>query len=256
MAEKLNIYPGADRVAERRRTILDKNTKFRELREIPDEDLILLLGHRNPGERYTSVHPPLDELKEPADPIRELIEPTPGARGGDRIRYVQFTDSVYHSPVTPVFRGRMYHIRYRGVDTISYSGRELMEVRERDLELYTKELIETELFDPARTAIRGITVHGSAMRLDEDGLMFDARRRYMYDREKGLVIYTKNQMAIPIDKSIPVGSPRSDEELKSDSIIYGLDTVRCRDAEEVWEVTGKLMEANVKGGFNPGLVER
>ncbi|MHC1596111.1 MAG: coenzyme-B sulfoethylthiotransferase subunit gamma [Candidatus Syntropharchaeales archaeon] len=250
------IYPGDDRIAKRRRAILNKDTALKQLREVADEDLVMILGHRNPGERYSSVHPPLDELKEAEDPIRDLIEATPGAKGGDRIRYVQFTDSVYHSPITPIFRGRMYHIRYRGADTVAYSGRELMEARERDLEKYTKELLETEIFDPARTAIRGITVHGSAMRLDEDGLMFDARRRYRYDKDENTVIYSKNQMAIPIDRSISLGSPRDEDDLKADSIIYGLDTIGYRDAEELWEVTGKLMEDNVKGGLNPKWVER
>ncbi len=250
------IYPGTDRVAERRRTILDKDTKLKRLREVSDDDLVVLLGHRNPGEQYRSVHPPLDELKEIEDPIRDLIEPTPGAQSGDKIRYIQFTDSVHHSPITPVFRGRMYHTRYRGVDTICYSGRELMEARERDLEKYAKELIETEVFDTARTAIRGITVHGSAMRLDEDGLMFDARQRYRYDRANNTVLYTKNQMAIPINRPIPIGAPGKEKDLIANSIIYGISTVGYRDAEELWEVTGKLMEENVKGGLNPELSEK
>jgi len=258
MAEKPspNLYPGDDRVAERRRFILDPKSKFEKLREIPDEDLVRLLGHRAPGEKYSSLHPSLDELKLPEDPIRELVPPTDGARHGDRIRYIQFTDSVYHSPLTPIFRGRMYHVRYRGIDTITYSGRELMEARERDLEKYSKELLETELFDPARTAIRGITVHGSALRLDENGLMFDARRRYYFDKERGEVVYTKDQMAVPMDTPVSVGKPLPEDVLLKKSIVYGLDTIPYREAKELWEVTGRIFEMHVKGGLDPKLVEK
>ncbi|MDY6966652.1 MAG: coenzyme-B sulfoethylthiotransferase subunit gamma, partial [Halobacteriota archaeon] len=170
------IYPGTDKVAERRRFILDPKSKFQKFREISDEDIVLLLGHRSPGERYKSVHPPLDEMNLPEDPIKDLIEPSQGAKEGDRFGYLQITDSMYFSPLVPWFRGRMYHSRYRGIDTIVYAGRELLEARERELEKYAKEIIETELFDPARTAIRGITVHGSSLRLDENGLMFDGRQ--------------------------------------------------------------------------------
>ncbi|MDY6931534.1 MAG: coenzyme-B sulfoethylthiotransferase subunit gamma, partial [Halobacteriota archaeon] len=46
------IYPGSDKVAERRRFILDPKSRFQKLREISDEDIVLLLGHRSPGEKY------------------------------------------------------------------------------------------------------------------------------------------------------------------------------------------------------------
>jgi methyl-coenzyme M reductase gamma subunit len=253
---KENLYPGNDRVAERRRFLLDKESKFKKLRAISDEDLINILGHRAAGEKYSSLHPSLDELKFEEDPIKELVPPTEGAKEGDRIRYIQFTDSVYHSPLTPTFRGRMYHVRYRGMDTLAYSGRELMEARERDLEKYARELIETEVFDPARTALRGVTVHGSALRLDEDGLMFDARRRCVYDKDKKAVVYVKNQVAVPLDKTIDICSPLPEEELIKKSLVYGLDTIPYREARELSEVNARLLETNVKGGLNPELVEK
>lgn len=251
-----NIYPGNDRVAKQRKFLLNPMSKFKKLREIADEDLVSLLGHRAPGENYSSLHPSLEELKFEEDPIKELVQPTEGAKEGDRISYIQLTDSLYHSPQTPIFRARMYHNRYRGVDTITYSGRELMEARERDLEKYAKELIETEVFDPARTAVRGITVHGSALRLDENGLMYDARRRYVFDEKKKTVTYIKNQMAVPLDKPIDIGKPLPENQLKEKSLIYGLDTIPYRDARELWEITGRILETNVKGGLNPELVEK
>ncbi len=251
-----NLYPGSDRVASRRRFILNPKSTFEKLREISDDDLVRLLGHRNPGERYSSIHPPVDEMKLPEDPIRDLVEPSEGAKAGDRMRYLLFTDSVYHSPMNPVFRGRMYHMRYRGIDTLVYSGRELLEARERDLEKYARELMETEIFDPAKTGIRGITVHGSSLRLDEDGMMFDARRRAFYDRTSKEVIYTKNQMAIPMDRPVSLGQPASEEKLKELSIAYGLRTVPYRNADELWEITGRLFERSVKGGFDPELADQ
>ena len=177
------IYPGMGKVSERRRKILNPEKRLIKLRDLPDDSIVLLLGHRLPGSLYKSVHPPLDELIEDYDPIKDIVKPTPGARAGDRIRFVQFTDSFWRPPFAPWLRARFYFMRFRGVDTVIYSGREIMELRERDLEAATKVLMETELFDPARTAIRGITVHGHALRLDENGLMFDARRRYVLNKE-------------------------------------------------------------------------
>jgi methyl coenzyme M reductase gamma subunit len=45
----------------------------------------------------------------------------------------------------------------------------------------------------------------------------------------------------------------SEEELVGKSVIYTLRTVSYRDANELWEVTGQVLEQNVKGGLNPEL---
>ena len=37
-------------------------TQAPENHEISDEDVVKILGHRAPGEEYTSVHPPLEEM--------------------------------------------------------------------------------------------------------------------------------------------------------------------------------------------------
>ena len=73
----------------------DPDYDLEKLREISDEDVVKILGHRAPGEEYPSVHPPLEEMDEPEDPIREIVEPLDGAKAGDRVRYIQFTDSMY-----------------------------------------------------------------------------------------------------------------------------------------------------------------
>ncbi|MEM2266438.1 MAG: coenzyme-B sulfoethylthiotransferase subunit gamma, partial [Candidatus Hadarchaeales archaeon] len=59
------IYPGKDETSERRRKLWDKRRKLAKYREISDDDITRLLGHRPVGALYPSVHPPLEELIEP-----------------------------------------------------------------------------------------------------------------------------------------------------------------------------------------------
>ena len=165
---KRQFYPGESVPAKNRRRYMDPKVKLKKLRDVPMDDVVRIMGHRAPGEAYKSVHPPIEEGKEPKGPIRELVEPIEGAKYGDRVRYIQFTDSVYFAPISPYQRAWMYMSRYRGVDTGTLSGRQIIEVRERNLEQIAKELVDDETFDPALTGIRGATVHGHACRLDEN----------------------------------------------------------------------------------------
>ncbi|MHA1131208.1 MAG: coenzyme-B sulfoethylthiotransferase subunit gamma, partial [Candidatus Helarchaeota archaeon] len=48
------FYPGTEKVSERRRKIMDPERRLVKLREIPDDDVVQLLGHRAPGSLYTS----------------------------------------------------------------------------------------------------------------------------------------------------------------------------------------------------------
>jgi methyl-coenzyme M reductase gamma subunit len=139
--------------------------------------------------------------------------------------------------------------RYRGIDTGTLSGRQIIEARERDVEKYAKELIETELFDPARTGIRGRTVHGHAVRLDENGLMFDAMRRYMYDEASGEVKYVKNMVGEPIDRAVSVGKPLSDEELEKMTTMFRADGVSVREDAEVLEIVDAVHWGRTFGGY-------
>ena len=59
------IYPGTSQVAQNRRNFCNPDYELEKLREISDEDVVKILGHRAPGEEYKSVHPPLDEMDEP-----------------------------------------------------------------------------------------------------------------------------------------------------------------------------------------------
>ncbi len=245
------IYPGMGKVADRRRKILNPDKRLIKLRDLPDDAIVLLLGHRLPGSLYKSVHPPLDELIEEYDPVKDIVKPTPGARAGDRIRFVQFTDSFWRPPFAPWLRARYYFSRLRGVDTVIYSGREIMELRERDLEAATKILMETELLDPARTAIRGITVHGSSLRLDENGLMFDARRRYVLNKETGEVVYIKNMHAHILDKPISVGRPFTEEELVDFDVTFRWDTEMYKSRTEILSVINRIQKGRALAGWNP-----
>ncbi len=93
-----------------------------------------------PAAAYPSAHPPLAEQQEPACPIRKLVTPTDGAKAGDRVRYIQFTDSMYNAPCQPYQRSYVESYRFRGIDPGTLSGRQIVECRERDLEKYAKEL--------------------------------------------------------------------------------------------------------------------
>jgi len=249
MVYKAQFVPGESIVSKNRKKYMDPEYKFKKLRSLSDEDLVLVLGHRAPGEDFKSVHPPLDEMGEPDCIIRELVEPTEGAKAGDRIRYVQFTDSVYFAPITPYQRAWAYLHRYRGIDTGTLSGRQIIEARERDVEKYAKELIESETFDPARTGIRGRTVHGHAVRLDENGLMFDAMQRYIFDADSGEVKYVKNMGGEPIDRPVSVGKPLPDEELEKMTTMFRADGVSITKDPEVLEVVNAVHWGRTFGGY-------
>jgi len=249
MDYKAQFVPGSTVISQNRKKYMDPNYKFKKLRSLSDEDIVLVLGHRAPGEDFKSVHPPLEEMGEPDCIIRELVEPIEGAKAGDRIRYVQFTDSVYNAPITPYQRAWVYCHRYRGIDTGTLSGRQIIETRERDCEKISKELIEGELFDPARTGIRGRTVHGHAVRLDENGLMFDAMRRYVFNSETGEVEYVRNMVGEPIDRAVSVGKPLPDSELVKMTTMFRGDGVSVTEDEEVLEIVNAVHWGRTFGGF-------
>ena len=254
-AYKRQFYPGSTTPAKNRRRYMDPKVKLKKLRDVSMDDVVRIMGHRNPGEDYKSIHPPIEEGKEPDCPIRKLVTPIEGAKHGDRIRYIQFTDSVYFAPISPYQRAWMYLSRYRGIDTGTLSGMQIIEVRERDLEVLAKEYIDNETFDPALTGIRGATVHGHACRLDEHGLMFDAWQRYVWDDEKKEVVYVKDQVAIPLDRRISVGKPAAMSDLKKRTTIFRADGVDMRDDKEVTMYGLRIHKLRTLGGYQPWKVK-
>ncbi|MCX6693953.1 MAG: coenzyme-B sulfoethylthiotransferase subunit gamma [Methanomicrobiales archaeon] len=252
MTYKPQYCPGQTKVGENRRKQLDPNEKLEKIRDLTDEDIVLIMGHRAPGSAYPTAHPPLAEQQEPACPIRKLVTPTDGAKAGDRIRYIQFTDSMYNAPCHPYVRSWLEAYRFRGVDPGTLSGRQIIECRERDLEKYAQELVNTNLFDAALTGVRGATVHGHSLRLDENGMMFDMLQRVMFDKKAGLVKQVKNQIGEPLDKEIKVGKPMDEKWLKEHTTIYhSLVGTAFRDDPEYIEYTQRIHSLRTKYGFMP-----
>jgi methyl-coenzyme M reductase gamma subunit len=249
MAYDVQFYPGESVIAENRRKHLNPEYELKKLRTIADDDVVKLLSHRNPGEGYKTVHPPLDEMDFEEDAMKDFVEPIDGAKKGIRIRYVQFADSMYNAPAQPYDRARSDMRRFRGVDTGTLSGRQVVEMRESDLEETSKLLLESEFFDTAKTGLRGATVHGHSLRLDENGLMFDALQRYVYDEEKNHVVYVKNQVGVELDEPIDVGEPLPEDELKKITTIYRTDNISLRDDEEVIKVVEEIHFARTDGGY-------
>ena len=247
----VQIYPGTSQVAQNRRNFTNPEYELEKLREISDEDVVKILGHKAPGEEYKSVHPPLDEMDEPDDSVRELVAPIDGAKAGDRIRYIQFVDSMYFAPAQPFLRARSYLCRFRGIDTGTLSGRQVVEARERDLEKLSKFLLETEYFDTARTGIRGAGVHGHSLRLDENGLMFDMLRRQVFNKETGNVEMVKDQVGRELDEPVVLGEPLDEETLRSKTTIYRIDGEAYKDDVDAVKVCQRIHVSRSFGAFNP-----
>ncbi|MBD3230733.1 MAG: coenzyme-B sulfoethylthiotransferase subunit gamma [Candidatus Lokiarchaeota archaeon] len=248
------FYPESDFVSDRRRKIMNPNRRLTKLRHIPDDSIIALLGHRAPGGLYTSIHPPLDELMESFDPIKELIKPTEGAEMGDRLRFIQIVDSFWRPPLAPWLRHKFYSTRFRGVDTVVDDDRTLLEMRERDVEAAAKTLIEMELFDTSRTSLRAISPGGYSHRLDSNDLVFDTRRRYVLDKESGHVVYMKDMFGNILDKPISLGFPIDDSDLRAVDVTWRWDTSTYKSKSEILVVLSRIAENRILGGFRPDLL--
>jgi methyl-coenzyme M reductase gamma subunit len=251
MAYKPQYGPGTSAVAENRRKQMNPGVQLEKIRDVTDEDIVLILGHRAPGSAYPTAHPPLAEQQEPDCPIRKIVTPTDGAKAGDRVRYIQFTDSMFNAPSQPYQRTYTECYRFRGIDPGTLSGRQIVECRERDLEKYSKFLVETEMFDSARIGIRGATVHGHSLRLAEDGMMFDMLQRCLLG-DDGIVRYVKNQIGEPLDRAVAVGKPMDEAWYKKHSTIFhSLVGVPYRDDAEYIEYIQRIHSLRTKYGFMP-----
>ena len=251
MAYKPQYGPGTSIVAANRRKQMDPTQKLEKVRDVTDEDIVLILGHRAPGSAYPTAHPPLAEQQEPDCPIRKIVKPTEGAKAGDRVRYIQFADSMFNAPSQPYQRTYSECYRFRGIDPGTLSGRQIVECRERDLEQYAKFLIETEMFDPALVSCRGATVHGHSLRLAEDGMMFDMLQRCILG-DDGIVRYVKDQIGEPLDREVAVGKPMGDEWVKAHSTIFhSLVGTSYRDDAEYVEYIQRIHALRTKYGFMP-----
>ncbi|MDD3620829.1 MAG: coenzyme-B sulfoethylthiotransferase subunit gamma [Methanofollis sp.] len=251
MAYKPQYGPGTSIVAQNRRNQMNPGHELEKLRSVTDEDVVLILGHRAPGAAYPTAHPPLAEQQEPEDPMRKIVKPTDGAKAGDRVRYVQFADSMFNAPSQPYQRTYAEMYRFRAIDSGTLSGRQIVECRERDLDQYAKFLIETEMFDPATVGIRGATVHGHSLRLAEDGMMFDALQRCVLG-DDGVVKYVKDQVGVPLDRPVDVGKPMNEKWLKEHTTMFhSLVGTAFREDEEYIEYIQRIHTLRTKYGFMP-----
>jgi methyl-coenzyme M reductase gamma subunit len=241
---------GTSNVAANRRNVLDPSKMLDKVRDLSDDDVVAILGHRTPGAAYQAIHPPLSEIGEPEDPMRELVKPTDGAAAGDRIRYIQFTDSMYFAPMVPYVRSWMASTRFRGVDPGTLSGRQIIEARERDLDKVAKMLLESEGFDVARSSVRGCTVHGHSLRLDKNGMMFDMLARSVMNPD-GSVSIVKDQVGRPLDKAVPLGKPMPDAELKKRTTTYRVDGDAARADKELITYIQRIHTLRTMWGFKP-----
>lgn len=247
------FYPGLDGSSFRRKKIMDPDKRLIKIRNVPDDDIIRLLGHRAAGSLYSSLHPPLDELIEKYDPIKELIEATDGAKMGDRMKFVQFIDTMI-GPHAPWLRLRSYFNRFRGVDTVLNAGTVLLEMRERDCEAAVKPLIETEVFDTARTYLRSINPEGYSHRTDETELVFDVRRRCILNFDTGYVDYVKDMNAETLDKPITLGFPVDSVDARSINVMYWWDLNSFKNRTEILMLLSRIAQIKILGGFNPELL--
>ncbi len=231
MAYKPQYGPGTSKVAANRRKQMNPTQKLEKMRDVTDEDIVLLLGHRAPGAAYPTAHPPLAEQQEPDCPVRKIVTPTDGAKAGDRVRYIQFTDSMFFAPCHPYQRTYTECYRFRGIDPGTLSGRQIIECRERDLEKYAKELVNTELLDP--------------------GMMFDMLQRSVLG-EDGIVRYVKNQIGEPLDRPVVIGKPMDENWLKEHTTIFhSLGGTPFRDDAEYIEYVQRIHSLRTKYGFMP-----
>ena len=227
-----------------------------KLRDIPEAYVVAIMGHRAPGADYASTHPPLVEIGEPDCPIRQIVEPTAGAAAGDRVRYSQWTDSMYFAPSIPYWRSYWAAINCKGCDPGTLSGRQIIEARERDIEAYTKKQYDSEMTDVALCSMRGCTVHGHSLRLEENGMQFDMLARTEMGKD-GNVYAVKDQVGIPLDKKVNLGKPMSETEAKKRTTIFREDgipmcgKVGSRKYDEAVEALHHMWELRSKWGFRP-----
>lgn len=130
-------------------------------------------------------------------------------------------------------------------------GRQIVECRERDLEQYSRFLIETEMFDPALVSVRGATVDGHSLRLAEDGMQFDMLQRCVLG-DSGVVRYVKDQIGVPLDREVEVGKPMDEGWLKAHSTIFhSLVGTPLREDPEYIEYLQRIHTLRTKYGFMP-----
>jgi len=136
------------------------------MRDISDEDLTALLV----------IEHPVQIIRAHIHHLQKLVNQTAGKRScrtdtrrssrrQDQIS--QFSDSMYNAPSVPYWRSYHAAINFRGVDPGTLSGRQVNEIERERYGRVHQETAETEMTDWGLAGLRGCTVHGHSLRLQE-----------------------------------------------------------------------------------------
>jgi methyl-coenzyme M reductase gamma subunit len=112
------------------------------------------------------------------------------------------------------------------------------------------------MFEPALAGMRGCTVHGHSLRLEENGMMFDMLSRSEMGKD-GNVYQVKDQVGIPLDKKANLGKAMSEAEAKKRTTIFRVDgvpmcgKVGARKYDEAVEALHHMWELRTKWGYRP-----
>ena len=129
--------------------------------------------------------------------------------------------------------------------------RKVIKVSKTVMKKISKEILENEYFDTARTGIRGAGVHGHSLRLDENGLMFDMLRRQVLNKETGNVEMVKDQIGHELDEPVVLGEPLDEETLRAKTTIYRCDGEAYKDDEDAVTVLRQIHVTRSQFGYNP-----
>jgi len=94
-------------------------------------------------------------------------------------------------------------------------------------------------------------VHGHAVRLDENGMMFDLQRRFQFNKKTGEVEYVKDQVGVPLDKPIPIGKPIAEDELRKRTSEFRVDGDAFRNDKELISFIERIHMLRTMAGFDP-----
>ena len=85
--------------------------------------------------------------------------------------------------------------------------------------------------------------------------MFDARRRYIINKDSKEVVYIKDMHAKVLDKPISVGRPLTDQELVKYDVTYRWDTQMLKSRTEILSVINRIAKGRFLGGYRPSMLD-
>ena len=80
MAYQRQFYPGKSIPAMNRKKYMNPKVKLKHIRSISKDDVVRIMGHRNPQEGYKSIHPPRRRRQSTTAPSGHSSPPSPEQR--------------------------------------------------------------------------------------------------------------------------------------------------------------------------------